>query len=198
MGCILYIFSSLATLKTLYNLKAYRKHSVNPLLAPRQSVTEFISQSSAVFSACLSLFPQVLCTAQHTWDDDSSKKEKNRSSKVFKRSLNSVLQVSAGWEYVTYVPLGPRKHWFMITDIIITIGWLEFCDSCFHLSDNRLVFRLCCCFPGTALRDRTRSPRGNRGAADVLHSHLSKRDCRPWSKTLLQHQTRRDGQWHLL
>lgn len=55
------VFSSLATMRTQHK-QAYGKRTVNPLLAPRQSVTEFISQSNTVFPpaevSCHSCFVQ--------------------------------------------------------------------------------------------------------------------------------------------
>lgn len=49
------------------------------------------------------------------------------------------------------------------------------------------------CFAGTSFRDWTGGPWRYRRAPDFLHSHLPKWDCPPRSKTLLQHQTWRDG-----
>lgn len=52
-----------------------------------------------------------------------------------------------------------------------------------------------CCVAGNAFRDRTGGPRRHRRAPDVLYSHLPKWVCPARSKTLLQHQTWRDGQF---
>lgn len=68
------VFFLLSNTGDTVKLQAYRKHTIYLLLAPRQSVTEFITQSNTGFpltEVTCHPFLRCFCVAQHTWDDDS-------------------------------------------------------------------------------------------------------------------------------
>lgn len=190
-------FSLLSNTEDTVQLQAYRKHTIYPLLAPRRSVTEFISQSNTVFPpagvSCHS-FLRCFCKAQHTWDDDSPKKTRLVVSARHRSAQGeSVIPLKA-----LEIPLHDNRSQYI--DVIVGSDFCHFeretfCSVpglCCQLHFHTDIFMYC--FPGTAFRDWSGGPWRHRRAPDVLYSHLPKWDCPTWPKTLLQHQTWRDGQ----
>ncbi len=199
-------FLLLSNTEDTVQLQAYRKHTINPLLAPRRSVTEFVSQSNTAFPAAevnRHSFLRCFCIAQHTWDDDSHKKRevdrrfqtvsaRYRSAQGESVTPLNALQIPLNDNTSQYIHLIVGSWWFLLFWRGKPFVQYQVCAAnCISIQSADIFI---CCFPGTAFRDRTGGPRRHWRAPDVLYSHLPQWDCPPWSETLLQHQTWGDGQ----
>lgn len=184
-------FSSLATQKTQYNYRPTGNTQFIPL-APRQSVTEFITQSNTVFPpaevSCHS-FLRCFCVAQHTWGDDSPVRLNWRFQHTTGQQRVKVSFHIKPWK----IPVQDSRNHCL--DVILGSDFWPFFFQCQVCADLiSILIYLCTVFPGTAFRDWTGGRWRYRRAPDVLYSYLPKRDCPLWSKTLFQYQTWRDGQ----